>query len=310
MAIKTAAPAAIRPPATVITGSGSDDLWSDAPTEITRRAAVVEVYGDTGTGRSTFALSSPGPIAYLFAAEKTEGVVQRTQLRLMQQGHKLRLHNFGAVFTGTDGDEIKIQASPVWDKLLKAYYDALGWARTIVLDTHTDAWELIRVASFGGIKPDGGRIDANYGPVNAVWRSMFKAARLQDRANFITIGQTKDEWITKEQAAAAAAATPGAGAGKVMFKGSKQRGSGGSDGGIGQRTGRTVRAGQREIGVLSDVVVRTGKEMGDRGPEFSALIEKAWYNAEYEGAVLTGKMVSFPYLMSLITETDEAEWSK
>lgn len=315
--IKTSAPASnpgIRtaPSVTSIIGApgasaaNPSSLWEDAPTEIERRSVILEVYGDSGTGRSTFAFSAPPPIAYLFAAEKTEGIVQRAQMRARQMGSNVRVHNFGAVFTGQDNDAIALQAKPVLDALLAAFYDSLNWARTIILDTHTEAWELFRIGHFGSFKPEGGRVDSNYGPVNALWRSMFKAARLKETCNFIVIGQTKDEWVTKSKNPTAGAE---GGIAKVAFS-SQRKGKGGSDG-IGERTGRTVRAGQKEIVPLCDVIVRTNKLFEDTGGStFSSRIEKGWYNAEYEGMEFPAEKSNFSNVMAVLTESDPAEWAK
>lgn len=303
ISIATSAPTpAVQAPA-ILTPAGGV-AWEDAPTEVDRRVAVTEIYGDTGTGRTHLAFTAPGPIAYMGAAEKIEGLIQRASQRT-----KVRMVNFGGVFSG-DPESVKAQALPVWNGVMAAFYDALGWARSIILDTHTEAWELIRMAHFGGQKPEGGRVDANYGPVNALWRSLFKAARIQDTTNFIVIGQTKDEWVDGDE---------GKQVGGITIKTEK-----GSKGGIGKRTGRTIRAGQKEIGMFCDVVVRTSKVPAQGGPEFQGLIEKGWYNAEYEGTVLTndkavlpggaempfkgGTGLTLPEILALITETPTKDW--
>lgn len=249
-------------------------MWESAPTELTRRCAFVEVYGDTGSGRTTFALSAPGPIALIHAAEKIEGIVQPFA-RLGKIGG---VANFGRVLRGDDS-EVQRQAMEAWRGLEEAWFDAFNWARTIVLDTHTEAWELIRLAYFGDLKPSRGRVDANYGPVNARWRGMFKKFRHQDTCNVILIGQTKEEY--------------------------KEKKGGGSDG-MGQRTGNTIRAGQKEIPFMADVTVRT-----KRGPdgEFLSEIQKGWWNAQAEGLELEGEMSNFPQVMAMVTETEPEEWT-
>lgn len=248
--------------------------WSDAPTDFVRRSVYVHVYGDTGTGRTSFALTAPGPIGLVHIAEKIEGIVQR-----YASEKKIRVVNCGGIFSGTM-KEIAHQASPKWEALKKMWCDAIdNWASSVVLDTDTEAWELLRVARFGALNPESGRIDANYGPVNAEWRSLIKRYRMAERCNVITIGQAKDEYTQAPK------------------------------GKMGQRTGRTIRAGQKEIPYMADVVIRTHKKyLDDGGIEFSAVIEKGWFNAHYEGMELYGDEVRFSYLMGLITETDEEEW--
>lgn len=250
--------------------------WQSAPTKLTKRSALVEVYGDTGTGRTTWALSAPGPIAFLHASEKIEGIIQPHATKIGPNGDGTGgVFDFGGVFIGSD-QEVARQAGRVWAELTEAWYDALTWARTLVLDTHTEAWELIRLARFGGLKPSGGRVDANYGPVNAEFRSLFKAAKQQDGCNVIVIGQTKDE-----------------------YKGS---------GGMGQRTGKTIRAGMKEIPFYADVIVRTESELLSQS--FTSTIEKPWWNSAMMGLELEGEMSNFTTTMELVTEVEDGRWAE
>ena len=240
--------------------------WKQAPTEITRRNVFTLVFGDTGTGRTTYALTAPGPIALLHSSEKLEGIVQA------QASNKdIKMFDFGGSFTG-DPQEISDQAVLVWEAFKEAYYDAFNWAKTIVIDTDTELWELIRLARFGGLKPSGGRVDANYGPVNAEWSALWKHSRSKN-VNVISIGQTKPEYVGKS--------------------------------GMGQATGRMIRAGQKSMPFFADVIVLTGKN--DDG-EFTSEIKKAWYNAACEGVEFTDDMCDFATVMSTITDTDMSEW--
>lgn len=254
----------------------SSSGWEDAPTEITDRGVIMAVYGDTGTGRTTFALTAPGPIAFAHAGEKITGIVQTAARQ-----KTVRVLNFGATLYGTP-QQIADQAQPIWRKTRDGLMDALtkaSWARTGIIDTHNELWELLRLAEFGELNPQG-RTDALYGPVNARWRSLFKwhRAQLEPRMkSLIVIGQTREEYKD------------------VTKNGRKES----------VRTGRTISAGQKEVHYMADVVVRTSR--GDNG-EFLATIEKAWYKAEYEGVTLANEDATYPKVMSLITETDESEW--
>jgi hypothetical protein len=237
--------------------------WEKAPTTLTRRCAFMEIYGDTGTGRTTLALTAPGPIGLIHAAEKIEGIVQP-----VAREKEVRMYNFGGVFRGSP-DTISEKAHGILTGAQNAWYDAIDdWAKSVILDTHTELWELIRLARFGTLTPRG-TIAHMYGPVNAEWRSMFKHFREQDHANVVLIGQTKDE-----------------------YKNDKQ-------------TGKTVRAGQKEIPFMADVIVRTSRSP-DGG--FLATVEKGWWNADMEGLELEDENITFSMIMSLVTETEESEW--
>lgn len=250
-------------------------IWEDAPTEFVRRFTHMGIYGDTGTGRTSLALTAPGPIGLAHTAEKIDGVVQQHSKEKV-----IRVVNFGGVFSGSP-QQIAEQANPKWEALKVAWNDGVdNWAKTVVMDTDTEAWEILRLARFGTLAPKG-RMDNLYGPVNAEWRGVIKRHRLTERCNVITIGQAKDEYIEKKT----------------------------DKGSMGQRTGRTVRAGQKEIPYMADVIVRTHKTYADDGGVvFSAVIEKGWFNAFIEGMEVFGDEVRFSYIMSLVTETDEEEW--
>ena len=263
--------------------SSSGDEWEDASTEFTDRGAIVAVYGDTGTGRTRFALTAPGPIAFAHAGEKVAGVVQEAA-----RSRQIKVLNFGVTLTGSKQD-ISDQAQPVWQRVRRGIMGAVAqddaWARTAVIDTHNELWELLRLAEFGELNPQG-RIDANYGPVNAMWRSLFKWHRAQPEPkmrNLIVIGQTKQEYKD------------------VIRKGAK----------VSEATGRTVSVGQKEVHYMADVVLRTSRDIegvhGDPGG-FLITVEKGWFNAATEGAILANEDCTFARVMSLVTGTDESEW--
>lgn len=261
----------------VVDANGDDD-WEDAPTELTRRAIFLDVYGDTGSGRTRFSLTAPKPIGLAHAAEKIDGLVQNAA-----RSGTVKLLNFGGVFTGRDED-IMTQAQPIWDRLVRNWISAQQqgrFARSLVMDTATEAWELARLAEFGTLKPKG-RIDNLYGRINAEWRSLFKSVRMPDaHCTIITTHQTQDEYVERKTASGTASV----------------------------RTGDTIRKGQKEIPFLADVIVRTIKRTKKDGTSvFSVVIEKGWYNAEVEGSELEGEDATFANVMSLITGTDPGEW--
>lgn len=254
--------------------------WDAAPTELERECVFASVYGDTDTGRTSWALSAPPPIALIHAAEKIEGIVQP-----FAKEKEIRVFDFSVDLSKTANiDEAAALADKAWRRLRAAWYDAFTWARTIILDTDTDAWELIRFAFFGDLKPSSGRIETNWGPVNAEWLSMFKHFKHQNRANVIVISQTKDEYTKAAK------------------------------GKMGERTGKTVRATQKNMGFLSEVVVRMRR---DTGGAFTATIEKEWWNGAMYGVKVDGALaeaygrerVDFATVMALITESDVAAWS-
>jgi hypothetical protein len=235
--------------------------WEAAPLELTRRCSFMQIYGDTGTGRTTLALTAPGPIALIHASEKLEGIVQPVAAE-----KDIRLYNFGGVFSG-DAQTIATQASEAMADLKSAWDDALGWARTVVMDTHTEAWELLRLARFGTLTPKG-TVAALYGPVNAEWKSIWKAFRRQDTCNFIAIGQIRERYRKDKP------------------------------------TGVMEQAGQKDMPYYADVIVRTSRNSGS----FVGTVEKAWWNAHIEGLEVEDEMLDYATILGLVTETDSEEW--
>lgn len=244
--------------------------WEDAPTDFARRVVHMDIIGLEGTGRSRLALTAPGPIAYINSDEKIQGIVQP-----FARQKSVKIATYGFIATGDKQADLTA-AEAVWGRVKGWMRDSIGWARTTVFDTATEGWEVCRLANFGELNPKG-RIDNTYGPVNAEFRGVFKQFRLQERANLITIHQVKDHYVDR------------------MVNGRL----------TGVNTGQTKRAGFKEFGYMADVVIRTSKE----GGVFLATIEKGWFNAATEGTTLENDDIRFPFIMSLITETPEEEWS-
>lgn len=255
----------------------ASDGWEDVPDEVERRSYTCLIYGDTGTGRTRLALTAPGPIALAHTAEKIDGPAQEAKRR----GTIIRAHNFGTAATGTN-QQISDQIKPIWDRMVHNWNSAVDtWARTAILDTDTEAWELCRLAYFGELNPRG-RIDNLYGPVNQRWRSILKRNKLAWRCNVIVISQTKDEWKD------------------VVKNGAK----------VSERTGRTLRVGQREVPIMADVILRTDRYTDpSRGMVFTATIEKGWFNRDAEGISFENEDCSLPHIMEIITGFDRSEWS-
>lgn len=254
--------------------AGGNSGWEAAPTERQRKVVFMDIYGDTNTGRTTFALTAPGPIGVAHTAEKVDGIIEP-----FAKKKEVRWINFGGSFVGNP-QEVATKAALRWDKMSSAWKAAIGdWARTLIMDTAYEGWEMIRLARFGELKPKG-RIDNLYGPVNAEWRGLFKPFKDQNYTNIITIHQAKEEYVDK------------------LNKANGQVTS--------HRTGRLVHAGMKEMRYMADVVIRM-----ERRPDYTvvAIIEKGWFNPDVIGLELEGDQATFPVVMSMITGEDESEWS-
>lgn len=258
--------------------TSGDTGWEDAPLDFTSRSCHVNIYGDTGTGRTRLALTMPGPIALAHTNEKIDGLIQQ-----FAREKKIKVFNFGGSFRGSP-EAISNQAQPIWSRMSNSWYDAVdNWARCVVMDTETEGWELLRLARFGELNPQG-RTESLYGPVNAEWISHFKRHKMLPPSrvcSIVSISQSKDEY-------------------KDVTKNGRKSS---------ERTGNTIRAGQKGIPFAADVIIRTSKRYDrEKGTVFTATVEKGWWNALSEGTEFENDDCRLPYILALITETEEEEW--
>ncbi len=134
------------------------------------RRIICNVTAHTKTGKTHFALNdSPEPVVHFDLNDESEGVVEK----FLAQGrdiitYKVRLPSK----RGDSPSEIMKQFEPIWDELKLAVYDACQLGQgTIVYDTETDLYELIRLARFGKLAQVQGY---QYGPVYAELREMLR----------------------------------------------------------------------------------------------------------------------------------------
>lgn len=278
-------------------------LWEEASTEFTQRCAFVAVWGPESGGKTTFALSAPGPTALIHAAEKINGVTQPW----VRTGKRIRLHNFGFV-ASTDEEETATRARVTWAATKSCYLDAMDkWAKSVVIDVEPDAYALRRFAKFGTLTPKGDTRDL-YASINFDWRqllkSKFRAQTETRQCNLITIHTATDEYRDVV---------------KIAQSGPKK----GQQIKVSERTGRQRMQGHKDIKYWADVVLWVYKDiMGDG--EYHVRIDKGWWNGAVEGVDLsdttmkdlgyqpssvTGSHITFASVMGFITETNEKEWA-
>lgn len=243
---------------------------------------VCEIYGGSNTGRTTLALTAPGPIAYLCFHEKAEGLIERVVKRTKKE---IRQKLLGGVYIG-DEDTVREEARLDMFEFENHYYDAFKWANTIVIDTHQEAWELERLGEFGAPKPGGGRTDQNYAAINNRWRSILNQARAQvgTKPNVVLIGTVKDEYI--------------------------------DEGGFSKSTGRQVRAtgsASQLVYQKASIVIETSTVGGQLGKlKFMGTIRKGWFNNDkFQDKVYENdrKMTLMKYV-ALVTGTEPEEWER
>lgn len=252
----------------------------EADSEIKPRI-ILALSGREKSGKTHFALTAPTPSAYLNFDIGDEGVIDK----FTRQGKDIFHRRFKKPVTFNKAGDMEskdaqsewIDFSTTWYKLL----DVRG-LRTIILDTETEAWELCRLARLGKlvqVRPH------HYGPVNAEYNAMLKAAYELDK-NIIFIDKVKREYKNESW------------------------------------TGKYERAGFTDLGFIVQVLARV-ERLSDSHPDledmedpeermlesFRIRVEECRQNPVLRDAVFPGFMCSFPFLAaSVLPDTDPGDW--
>lgn len=238
--------------------------------EPAKRRLIVAIDGLEKSGKSDFALrDTPAPIAVINTDVGLEGVVQKFQ------DHKEIYKSDHILNFPIGGDPVKIatMANIVWAKAKKDFFGALEnkKIRTLVVDTATELWELLRLARFGKLTQV---MPHHYGPVNAEFRDLINRSYDYD-TNVILLHKLKKEYVT------------------------------GKDG-KGNPTGKWERAGFGDTGYRVQVNARTWR---DTDGEFHLLVIDCRQNEELFSEDFTAPMNSFPFLASMVfPDTTPEEW--
>ena len=239
--------------------------WA-TPKPLSRRNVHMDIWGDSGTGRSHLAATAPTPAGVIDLDYNFDRVVGNFD----PKNYRTVPIRYSAKETI---DRTKETCVVAWRMVEAAALDCGSWSRTCIIDTATEAWELVRLADHGTPTPQGKRMDRLWGGTNAHFRKVLRAWR-EPGINLITISQAADE-----------------------YKDDKK--------GESKRTGRRVRQGFSKLEYLIDVGVRT---FIDEDGEFSAEITTNKFNIDLHGIVVVGEDLNFAAIMGMCTGTDPEEW--
>lgn len=153
----------------------------DAAT-LAKKRLIVNAWGEEKKGKSHFAFTAPGPIAFFDFDHNIEGVVEKF---LKEKQIKV------APFRYTN-DEKSVEA--VWVAFKTAFYGALAnpAIRTLIIDTGTHLWEMIRLVHFGRLS---GVMSRYYEKPNNDFETLFADAKINSDKNLIITHRTGDEYI-------------------------------------------------------------------------------------------------------------------
>lgn len=150
---------------------------------------IVSVEALEGVGKTTFALTAPGPIAFINFDYGLEGVIEKFQTVKPIYVAAVRLDFMGGK------DQVIAAAEKELVKFETNYQTALRQARSIVIDTGSEMWELLRLAEFGKLDKV---LPHQYASVNQQMTRLIKLAYDGD-ANLILTHRLKAEWINDKR---------------------------------------------------------------------------------------------------------------
>lgn len=238
-------------------------------TQQAKRRLILSIEGEEKSGKNHFAFTAPGPIYFHDIDFGADGVIQK-----FQDDKEIQAASYSVdVPVDASIQAVSDAASPVWEEFKTNYTEGIQSGRTTVIDTGTDIYELLRMSRFGKLTQV---MPHHYGPVNQEMKAIYRAAYSSD-TNLIVLHRVKDEWINK------------------VVQGKEK----------GEKTGRRVFAGYSGTYYETQVNARAYKEDG----EFYMLIFDCRQNPAVEGMVLSGDMLNFATLGTLVfPDSEPSDW--
>lgn len=148
---------------------------------------IIGLDGIEKNGKTHFALTAPGPICIIDMDIGLEGVVDKFI------GEK-EIHH--VAFNKREATN-PAQWAKMWDNVIRAYTEALTdkAIKTIIVDTATEVWELVRLARFGKLTQV---MPHHYGPVNEEFRNVIRDAYNYDK-NVILLHKMKPKYVNDKR---------------------------------------------------------------------------------------------------------------
>lgn len=165
------------------------DRYKRATTDIKPRIIAASI-GEVGTGKTTWWLGAPGPIVVQTLDQGLEGVVER-----YSEDKEIYVAEYDLGYSvGEDFTHEK--AVIARDKFVEDFEHALGNARTIVWDRHSDMWDLFYYAEFGTDDAFAAAPPKDWDRLKGKIRRLIAMAKASD-VNLGIIQGLKNEWVQK-----------------------------------------------------------------------------------------------------------------
>lgn len=135
-------------------------------------------------GKTHFALTAPGPLAVFDFDNGLEGVLNKFAKRKTIYVSEYKLGN------SCDLNTYLANLDKFKREFLATMKPGNG-IRSVLVDTATEMWELMRMARFGKLTQV---LPHNYGPVNAEFRELIRVAYTSDK-NLLLLHKMKPEYV-------------------------------------------------------------------------------------------------------------------
>lgn len=174
-------------------------------TSETMTALIMSICGEEGQGKTHFALSAPGPIALFNTDIGLRGVVEKfaddKTIYPFTVNVPCERQPDSSSDKRTPGERLSDDARMEWDRFI---IDGVKIAlrnssiKTVICDTATELWELLRLAHFGKLT----EVQSwHYGPCNAEYRNFIKMFFDKDDSpikNLILIHKMKTVYVNNK----------------------------------------------------------------------------------------------------------------
>lgn len=153
---------------------------------------VLAVDGLDKEGKTNLGLTAPGPIAYHAFDQGHEGVVEKFQTDKIVH----MAQYFASITKGMSQEQVMQAVGPVWDQFLTNWKIMIaglksGAIRTGILDTASEAWEVLRMARFGKLAQI---LPHHYTALNTEYRNLIREI-YNTPGNLILLHKLKNEWV-------------------------------------------------------------------------------------------------------------------
>lgn len=145
-------------------------------------------------GKSHFCLTAPGPIAVHNLDLGLEGVLEEfSDKEIYRFDYQMPL---SAMLPGSEFSAMSDAGQKVWREFVLNFRDSLSKMRTVVVDTATEAWALVRLARLGKLTSV---LPVQYTAVNAEFRQLTQLALSQNTCNVIFTHKVKDQYVDEKK---------------------------------------------------------------------------------------------------------------